>query len=1250
MPVKAEPERKRREKMEKEYTYNAFISYRHLPLDEAVAERTQKLLEQYKPPKGITPKNGKKRLRIFRDTTELPTSGSLDDALRRALLSSEYLIVILSEETIHSAWCMAEIREFKEAHNGSIANILPILVSGKPADIIPQELRCTNVEVTQPDGRVVEEDREVEPLCANIQADSRSGVLKRLKTEFLRIAAPLLGCGFDDLFRRHARRQKKILITGFLVTTAIFAVLATVFGRMIYAINWRDQLYKQKQEEISKTYIQQAMEEVEAGDNQKAMTYVGGVLANNNNIAAARSSAFLMLQKSRWPYLTNARQGEIEDFQKSDNYNVKILEDVVLVSGGETNLNAKIPRPTDVNPAVKPEFVESAAESTPVIKCAAGRVIIRHGEYVYEYDVTQDLPILKSRIDLAEIFTEEAESGSLFGWGQLWVSDDASLIAVDCMPHVAIINMEEQIIEAMVTYYFYSLNEVVFSHTGDCYALIYGNYTDVDIGKPGGFIQIYDLNNEVVFETEVNEDIAFQGAAFSPEDSLLIAWGSGAMQFFNVRTGEPYAETLRCRSLKSACFHQGKIVLDNGNGKLYDCAFSSVSLKPVEKTDSEDRIETQNSWDKYETRGSTVEITDGMQAVLGLNRLRLTDKDGNVLSEVSFEEKDVNRMLIDREQQYLYIWFRNESGMLRIPYNTERAALGTAQALDTRGFEVADTCLAGNGILVITGNGYLLYYADPQTDIPKSMKVGMQGRPREVVVNEDGLAGVIVVRVEAADGFDNYHFDEYFGVELWDLDMEVRIAEFEKNNQYKLSDIAFDKNGFLSYQKLGERIFWRVDAPVPDEQTIGAIQQITCLTLDKNQVMAIRSTYDDHLILGNWSDLLEVEQFTVIKETIIEQADENKIITEAHIIFKSQGAEAWQDFYDKIWDQIEQKEMLLNFEQESALFRDYSEYARSYKELTNRIGRGIRVYMEIAVEQSMTEAYATATFDIQMGQTLVLTDAYDSLMKEYWNHGADYALDVMKETGKPDLLNYATVYENRMLVKMLEKRGIKAFTEACDEIGTEYLGTLYEYLPFDVFKYLVKDEPEEAAAAFDNYVKANQELNPQSSLEDLYSDIMMPMFEMNFIERVNNISIETINRFISSTDYVFGLELNKQSCHTRESGLRVGDVVIAVNGHYFCNMQHLRRLTWTYPEAELTYLRDGEIHQTGKLVAWEVYGDFVVREVQMKYFGYQNPIEDFQQTEERFHNLQRKSYFLWTFIDSKGLCEEAYEFLENKKS
>lgn len=47
------------------------------------------------------------------------------------------------------------------------------------------------------------------------------------------------------------------------------------------------------------------------------------------------------------------------------------------------------------------------------------------------------------------------------------------------------------------------------------------------------------------------------------------------------------------------------------------------------------------------------------------------------------------------------------------------------------------------------------------------------------------------------------------------------------------------------------------------------------------------------------------------------------------------------------------------------------------------------------------------------------------------------------------------------------------------------------------------------------------------------------------------------------------------------------------------------------------------------------------------YFGYESPEEKLQQAEDQFRKLQRESYYLWMFISSQGLWEEAHEFLED---
>ena len=184
--------------------YKAFISYRHQPFDRKVAVTLQKHLETFHPPKQL---EKKEKWRVFRDETELPTSADLSQDIREALENSEYLIVICSSMLVQSKWCREEISYFKSLHNNSSQNILALLIEGNPGDVFPEEL-CWSEEIRKSaEGEEIREKIEVEPLAANITADSERKSLKKLKTEYLRIAAPLLGCRYDDLYQREQKRR-----------------------------------------------------------------------------------------------------------------------------------------------------------------------------------------------------------------------------------------------------------------------------------------------------------------------------------------------------------------------------------------------------------------------------------------------------------------------------------------------------------------------------------------------------------------------------------------------------------------------------------------------------------------------------------------------------------------------------------------------------------------------------------------------------------------------------------------------------------------------------------------------------------------------------------------------------------------------------------------------------------------------------------------------------------------------------------
>lgn len=182
-------------------TYAAFISYRHAPLDTAVAERLHRTLEHYVIPKEQR-RNGEKHLGlIFRDRDELPLSSDLTRDIYEALDNSEYLIVVCSPETPKSKWVAREIEYFTSLHGHQ--RVLTVLAAGTPEESIPEQV----TRIRQEDGSV----REVEPLCAFIVAQDQRHVLRNLDKEKLRLMAAMLQCPYDTMVQREKRyRQRRI--------------------------------------------------------------------------------------------------------------------------------------------------------------------------------------------------------------------------------------------------------------------------------------------------------------------------------------------------------------------------------------------------------------------------------------------------------------------------------------------------------------------------------------------------------------------------------------------------------------------------------------------------------------------------------------------------------------------------------------------------------------------------------------------------------------------------------------------------------------------------------------------------------------------------------------------------------------------------------------------------------------------------------------------------------------------------------
>ena len=285
--------------MEKEFVYDAFISYRHTKLDTAVADKLQKRLERYVPPSSATEGKKAKKLRIFRDVTELPTSSNLSNDIKTALEKSRFLIVICSTTTAQSKWCMQEITYFKELHDGSTANIITLLTEGEPSEVFPPELCTETRRVKDADGIEHIETIDIEPLAANVSALTEKESLKKLDREFLRIAAPLFGCEFDDLYKRNQRRFVRRVVGVFVVVTLLLTAFLIYNSVRIAQISAQRNELEQKTIELEAITVELNEERDELAQRTIELEAIT-VELNEERDELARRNKDLLIQESRY--------------------------------------------------------------------------------------------------------------------------------------------------------------------------------------------------------------------------------------------------------------------------------------------------------------------------------------------------------------------------------------------------------------------------------------------------------------------------------------------------------------------------------------------------------------------------------------------------------------------------------------------------------------------------------------------------------------------------------------------------------------------------------------------------------------------------------------------------------------------------------------------------------------------------------------------------------------------------------------
>lgn len=330
--------------MEKKWFYDAFISYRHTALDSFVAKNLHKQLESFKLPSNVARRRQEsdeeaktKITRVFRDQEELPLVSNLADPIMEALEQSEFLIVICSPRLNESMWCKKEIETFIKLRGRE--HVLLVLIEGEPEDSFPEELLYREVEETAEDGTVITKKVPVEPLAADVRGSSPSEVKKKIKSEVLRLAAPMFACSYDDLRQRHRERRMRKIITASLAGSAIcllFGLVSTTMALQIrrqnIQITAQSEEISAQAEEIERQYAQ-AMRSASIAQGKESL----GLLERGDRIAAIKTAlqAFPGGDKEDVPYTAQAAYALSESLNLYEN-NTQILPDRLLEA--DTNI------------------------------------------------------------------------------------------------------------------------------------------------------------------------------------------------------------------------------------------------------------------------------------------------------------------------------------------------------------------------------------------------------------------------------------------------------------------------------------------------------------------------------------------------------------------------------------------------------------------------------------------------------------------------------------------------------------------------------------------------------------------------------------------------------------------------------------------------------------------------------------------------------------------------------------------------
>lgn len=1216
--------------MIKPQRYDAFISYRHLPLDQTIAEQTQKLLENYRPPRALKSLQKRRIRRIFRDRTELPTVGGLDEALKQALHASEFLIVLLSSKLRDSKWCMAEISSFKEAHGGRIDRILPILVEGEPSDVIPDILRHETREVLQPDGTVVTEEVEVEPLCCDVRAATTKGMLKKLKTEFLRIAAPMLGVGYDDLYRRHMRRKRQRVTAAVSATIALLLCVLSVISYFAYQ-TYRAQ--RQYQSSLVDNYTRQAAELAMDGSGEEALMYYSEALRLDPDAQTAKIGALMLLQRHRWlnseerscgwivgdrvdghfsrplaldesgeralvsRLLENRRlmtdrdghiiadlsaYGEFFDSARDGSCWTFITDDTITFFFPEDGSIAQVERPHAVNPQCNPE---QAAYYKDRLSCAMAvnrsRAAVCYAGYLYLYDLDEgdEWGRLVTTFDLANVFEYGTELEAMAGlpgveipevgpavWMSAWVDDSGYLAVLYDGSIAAVFNVGHKSYPCLNKLHMQSMRAL----------------QSVAFSPDGQHYALIYGNDSALYNNrggclEVYDEFGNLCMATEFEGGTPLmgaAFDPGSTRIAAWGTAEMQiwdwaaGEQVITPTLMSSI--ASAAWTEDGRLAIGD-GKGQISYHSIVawSADASDLPEVENPALRT-VSADELALSTGYHFLRGTLSVQITDAEGSVTDERQLSDLGVESDLLDEsvlDVRHDTVYAWWSNQTALSAFKVDGQGKVSARALDTQGRRPLSVSGVWNGILMEAATGELFYYEDGASQASGILQPEASGTVYLVVSNDQGLIAFVI---QTQDALGMYGYTYSYTLWLCDLSKNLMLAQIGEASGSEPRQLVLTEDGRLAYEQDGETHVWLVDAPAPRAEAVKALQSVSCFALNANQNAQIVDAAFDAAAVGNWSGLtaatLALPSSAPAREGLADRM--NALLTE-------QGEEAWLSAYRDWW---------FSSEPESLSLTELCDAMRHCFTTAGGIGR--QSELRDVIERFFALAYAheeISAGDLSLMNAIVNRVIFDTpehagIVADYYGRTGARSEQRALETG--DLHELFSACNDLVIQGLLRGEGMQAFFIILDEPYSEYTSD-FLMMGLMVYYHLFSGEPELAAQAQDV-------LFPPGFIGlDSY---FYALDEFASYVRLGILPEQTYSDFVRALEHPVGYKLTQLTASQLEAGLRLNDVIVSVNGVHFGTSDYLTYLQQTQPTATFEVIRGGTTFTTRPMSDWEPSG------------------------------------------------------------